>query len=82
MLTVNSRSSYEGFWDASKRQAAENAARNKSPVAAKASPPSATHTEHEPSRTDILNVLAKKTTKDVRNWFREQIEGLDDSSSD
>jgi len=85
MALSSSRSPYEGFWAASKREAAQTQAKQAGPLDAKKktlAPPMAPHTEQEPTRTDIMTVLAKKTTKEVRNWFREQIEGLDDSSSD
>jgi hypothetical protein len=84
--TIGTRSPYESFWDASRRQAAEAAkAQSRPPTTPRmglALSAVAAPVEREPTRTDVMSVLAKKTTKEVREWFREQIEGLDDSSSD
>lgn len=45
-------------------------------------PAPAAQPQPEPDNTKIvLAQLAKKTKKEVREWFQEQIEALDDSSS-
>ncbi len=36
--------------------------------------------EDQHSQREELKALAKKTTKQVREWFREQVDALDESS--
>lgn len=41
-----------------------------------------TQEDEKASQSAVIKQLAKKTKKQVREWFREQIETLDDSESD
>lgn len=48
----------------------------------KKAPKNRTQDEEKASQNVIIKQLAKKTKKQVREWFREQVETLDDSESD
>ncbi len=80
------KSPYENQWVASAREYKLKQQGVPTPALPKGKPPvqKPTPIVEEPasSQREELKLLAKKSTKQVREWFREQVEALDDSSSD
>lgn len=73
---------YENQWVASARDyKLKQEAANAPPKKSAASKPSQQLTP-EPSQNAELKELAKKSTKQVREWFKDQVDALDDSSED
>lgn len=83
------KSPYENQWVASARDYKLKQQGVATPALPKGKPPvqkpaPITHdgAESQSSQREELKALAKKSTKQVREWLREQVEALDDSSSD
>ncbi len=78
------KSSFPGYWDKANRPVGLPQIQTQIPQRQPPSLPAISQAVNPPSssQTAELKELAQKTPKQVREWLREQVAALEDSSSD